>query len=277
MEVTYTLHKMKKIGILIIFVTFSVSMLGQKITELSEATSASSSALLMVAPIGNQIKKITKGNLFSDYVAEADSSKNKGYAAYYTTIAALAAKLAIADTAGMLTNYINEADTNAMLTNYINKADTNAMLANYINLNDDTEDISTLFVMKADTFNYSFQVGLGLAGDTACFRKAYVLASFNSLVSDTIVVDSVNYVTIGTSPDIDVQMYFDVNFNDATPTAVCSSSVTVTSTTTGNGTTSFSNAQIPPGRKVWFRLTENTAQPKVLSGTVFYHVLNRTY
>lgn len=141
----------------------------------------------------------------------------------------------------------------------------------------DTIDGGTVYRELADTVNYSFQVGLGLAGDTACFRKAYILASFNSLVSDTIVVDSVNYVAMGTSPDIDVQMYFDTNFNDATPTAVCSSSVTVTSTTTGNGTTSFSNAQIPPGRKVWFRLTENTTQPKVLSGTVFYHVINRSY
>lgn len=153
---------------------------------------------------------------------------------------------------------------------------TNRIDSLVIELND-TIDGGTVYRELADTINYSFQVGLGLAGDTACFRKAYVLASFNSLVSDTIVVDSVNYVAIGTSPDIDVQMYFDVNFNDATPTAVCTSSVTVTSTTTGNGTTSFSNAQIPPGRKVWFRLTENTTQPKVLSGTVFYHVLNRSY
>lgn len=140
----------------------------------------------------------------------------------------------------------------------------------------DTIDGGTVYRELADTVNYSFQVGLGLAGDTACFRKAYILASFNSLVSDTIVVDSVNYVAVGTS-DVDVQMYFDTNFNDATPTAVCTSSVTVTSTTTGNGTTSFSNAQIPPGKKVWFRLTEATTQPVLLAGTVFYHVINRTF
>jgi hypothetical protein len=255
---------MKKIALFLIIICSGVELFGQKITALSEATSASSSTLIMAAPIGDQIKKITKGNFLSDYVAEVDSSKNKGYAAYYSVMTAIAAKLAISDTANMLANYIN-------------KADTSGMLENYLNLNDDTEDIGTSFVMKADTFNYSFQVGLGLAGDTSCFRKGYVMTSFNSMISDTINVDSVNFVARGSSPDVDIQMYFDANFDDATPTSVFSSSLTVTSTTTGNGTTSFANAQIPPGKKVYFRLTEATKQPTLLMGTVFYHIVNRKY
>ncbi len=66
-------------------------------------------------------------------------------------------------------------------------------------------DLGTIMSLQADTSNYGFQVGGGAAGDTALFRTfvthGYVMNSLpNSLVSDTIVVDSLNCVCAGTTP-----------------------------------------------------------------------------
>lgn len=120
--------------------------------------------------------------------------------------------------------------------------------------------------MSADTVMlYSAQIGIGMATDTALFRQSYKYPSFKVDGTDTLVITKIIGTVQGSSPDVDVKLYFDANQYDATPTEVNSTALTVTSTTTGSETTTIANPKIPPGTHLWMGLTETTAQPTVLS------------
>lgn len=108
---------------------------------------------------------------------------------------------------------------------------------------------------------YGTAIGAGIPSDTALFRQGYKYASLNEDGTDTLVITKIKGTVQGTSPDVDVKFYYDVNEFDATPTAVNTTALTITSTTTGNSTTTINNPKIPPGYFLWPELTETTVQP----------------
>ena len=123
-------------------------------------------------------------------------------------------------------------------------------------------DVGDVVKILTDTSLYFAPViGVGNANDTTLFSMSDVIWGAKWGGSHNLVITKVTGVVYGSSPDIDIALLSDVNFRDATPTTVLSSDLTITSTTTGNSATSFSNATIEPDDWLWIRIDQQTAQP----------------
>ena len=79
------------------------------------------------------------------------------------------------------------------------------------------------------------------------------------------------------SGDLTIQVSWDVNYLDATPTNLNTSAPAITSTTSGDSDTSFDNAEIPPGVWVWLTTPTVTAQPVKLRVSVIGYKRNLSY
>jgi len=131
-------------------------------------------------------------------------------------------------------------------------------------------DIDTVAYILTDTIPlYGAVLGVGNTNDTAAFAVDNVIWGQYIDGSHNIVITEVRAVVAGTSPDVDVALLYDPNYKDGTPTTVLSSDLTVTSTTAGNSTTSFSNATIAPGNWLWLRVDQATAKPTQLVLSIF--------
>lgn len=105
-------------------------------------------------------------------------------------------------------------------------------------------------------------IGVGNAGDTAAFTLNNVIWGAKWEGSNSLVITKVTGVVYGTTPDIDVDLLYDANFRDSTPTEVFSSDLTITSTTTGsNASINTSNDTIASGSWLWLRIDQATAKP----------------
>jgi hypothetical protein len=139
----------------------------------------------------------------------------------------------------------------------------------------------TVYRKLADTTTmYTWNVGIGAAGDTALFRKyaphAYTYGSFFWDGSDTLYVTKlIGKVSSGGS--VSVQVSWDVNDEDATPTNLNNSAPTITSSTSGDADVSFNNNGIPPGVWVWLSTPAVSTQPKKLRVSLIGYVKNDTY
>lgn len=145
----------------------------------------------------------------------------------------------------------------------------------------DGVDISTVVKQQADTVTITtWSVGIGAAGDTANFRTfathGYTYGAFFWDGSDTLVVTKlIGWVNSGGS--VAIQVSWDANNEDATPTNLNTSAPTITSSTTGNSDTAFDNAEIPPQRWVWLTTPTVTTQPTKLRVTLIGYVRNLSY
>ena len=104
---------------------------------------------------------------------------------------------------------------------------------------------------------FVFGTGSGHIADTALFNNGRLAGSFYNSGQDTLYVTEVRGVLVeGTGTEtITVNISWDVNMRDATPTNMFGTGFTVTSMTTGSVNTSFSNNMIPPGQWVWCTLS----------------------
>ena len=142
-------------------------------------------------------------------------------------------------------------------------------------------DLGTVVPLQADTTTrFVWNVGVGAAGDTACFRNSvhhdYVYGGFKWEGSDTLVVTKLIGV-VNSGGDVTIQVSWDANYLDATPTNLNTSAPQITSSTAGDADTSFDNAEIPPGVWVWLTTPAVTTQPTRLSVSVIGHFRNLTY
>lgn len=104
-------------------------------------------------------------------------------------------------------------------------------------------DTSAIFV---------FGGGGGNAGDTAAFTTSTIYGSFFNEGSDTLAITSLRVVMLGDATDtLSVDILWDVNLNDGTPTELNSDPFPVNSFTTGDEDTSFAAYKIPPDSWVW--------------------------
>ena len=114
---------------------------------------------------------------------------------------------------------------------------------------------------------FSFSVGNSLATDTTAFSTSAEYASYplylggadTAYITHFICAMEAGVQAEGTDT-LDVQMSWDVNLSDATPTVLNTAALPVTSVTTGTVDTSFDNAVIAPGSYVWFTI------PAVVTG-----------
>ncbi len=228
MVVTFIQGKMKKILLFLIVSFIGIGVYGQKITALPAVTSAVDGSLMIIrsGTSGNTLSSISKSNLLKEQAQ--------------TNITALADSL--------LDRYTKtQADS---------RYDAKLDIA-------DTVVISDVAPLLADTsLIFSWTIGAGNATDTTLFSFGDVIAGAKWGGSHSLVITKVTGVVHGTTPDIDVAVLYDANFRDATPTAVLSSDLTITSTTTGDdGTINASNDTIADGVWLWLRIDECTAQP----------------
>lgn len=119
----------------------------------------------------------------------------------------------------------------------------------------------SLIVAKNEDSNvgplFVFGTGSGHIADTALFNNGRIAGSFYNSGQDTLYVTEVRGVLVegaGTET-ITVNISWDVNMMDATPTNMFGTGFTVTSMTTGSVSTSFSNNMILPGQWVWCTLS----------------------
>jgi len=131
-------------------------------------------------------------------------------------------------------------------------------------------DLDTIAYILTDTLAlYGAVLGVGNANDTTAFTVDNVIWSQYIDGSHDIVITEVRAVVYGTTPDIDIALLYDPNFRDGTPTTVLTADLTVTNTTTGNSTTSFSNDTITTGNWLWIRVDQADAKPKQLIVSIF--------
>ena len=131
-------------------------------------------------------------------------------------------------------------------------------------------DLDTMVYVLTDTIPlYGAVVGVGNAADDAAFVVDNKIWSQYIDGSHNIVITKVIAVAQGTSPDVDIALLYASDYSSASPTAVLSADLTVTSTTTGNSTTSFANATIAPGNWLYIRVDEATTAPTQLVVSIF--------
>jgi hypothetical protein len=117
----------------------------------------------------------------------------------------------------------------------------------------DTEELSDLSPMLADTIPlFVFGGGGGQAGDTVVFSTSTIYGSFYNAGSDSLRITELRVIMLGDVTDtLSVDILWDVNLNDGTPTELNADPLPVNSFTTGDTDTSFGTAKIPPGVWVW--------------------------
>lgn len=128
---------------------------------------------------------------------------------------------------------------------------------------------------------FIFGIGSGAAADTACFNDDRLAGAFYHGGRDTLYVTELRGVLVaGTGTEtIDVQVAWDANLLDATPTNLNTTDLTITSETSGTTDTSFDNNGIPPGNWIWCVLdgASSDNKPTALILTMTGYRRNRSY
>ena len=230
---------MKKLLLLFMLFVTGLSLYGQKITNLTATTSAAGTNNIMTAATGSdQIKRITKAQFLVDYAVLASPT--------FTTQITLGSNAITETVAGYL-------DPTSSIQGQFND-----IVAEQV----DTVVLSGIVQMLSDTMLIaSYTIGAGNAGDTVLFSTGDVIAALKWDGSHNLVITKITGVLGAGSQDIDIALLHDVNFKDATPMAVLSADMTITSSTTGDDITSFASATIAPLQWLWIRVDQATAQP----------------
>lgn len=144
------------------------------------------------------------------------------------------------------------------------------------------DSLDVLRTADSDTIPlFVFGLGSGHSSDTAIFNNGRLAGAFYNSGSDTLYVTELRGVLVeGTGTEtIDVQVSWDVNMKDATPTNLNTTALTVTNMTTGTVDTSFDNNGIPPGMWIWCTLSGASAnnKPTMLTLTMTGYRRNRSY
>lgn len=134
----------------------------------------------------------------------------------------------------------------------------------------DTTDLSSVVRILTDTmlvFNANY--GVGNVGDTVGFQLDSIIWEVEWEGSQTLVMTKISAKVRGTSPDVDLAFLSNTTPVAAGATAVLSSDMTVTSTTTWTDATTFNDAQLAPGETLMLRLDQLTAKPRRLVFNIF--------
>lgn len=155
-------------------------------------------------------------------------------------------------------------------------------LATTQNINDSILSGVQIRTLDSDTIPlFIFGLGSGHSSDTAVFNNGRLAGAFYNAGSDTLYVTELRGVLVeGTGTEtIDVQVSWDVNMKDATPTNLNTTALTVTSMTSGTVDTAFDNNGIPPDVWVWCSLSGASAnnKPTMLTLTMTGYRRNRSY
>jgi len=116
-----------------------------------------------------------------------------------------------------------------------------------------------------------FGLGSGQTIDTASFAADAFCGSFRNWTGDTIVIDSINAVLLGTTPDIDIQFFISTSITDGSADELRTTDFNITSITTGDTFSSFNGTtDVLPGQRIWCKVTAVATKPTYLEITVAY-------
>jgi len=116
-----------------------------------------------------------------------------------------------------------------------------------------------------------FGLGSGQTIDTASFATDAFCGSFRNWTGDTITIDSINAVMLGTSPDVDIQFFISTSITDGSASELRTTDFNITSTTTGDTFSSFDGTvNVLPGQRLWCKVTAVATKPTYLEITVSY-------
>jgi hypothetical protein len=273
---------MKKLVVFILAIAFSGAIFaqGKKITELPAVTSAVDASLLMVrdGASGNTISQINIGQVFNNRTLLGHTTIEG-----VTTTGATGTGNLVFSASPTLTG-VPVAPTAAVGTSTTQVA-TTAYVQNEFA---EGENLADLVTLKTDSATLIvFGAGSGLIADTALFNNNVLICAFYNSTTDTLVavhLASVMYSGTGTET-IDVQISWDANFIDGTPTNLGASAFTIAGAEAleggaGEMDTSFANTKIPPNNWVWGRLSgaSKDNKPTFLSCTLkCYRIANHTH
>ncbi len=128
----------------------------------------------------------------------------------------------------------------------------NALLTDY----EAGESLSLLSPMHADTIPlFTAGYGWGAATDTTGIDITADFGGWYNDGSDTVQLAKVIGIVKASknAPTVTVNVYWDVNYYDATPDSAFTAGLAVTSTSAGTSGTSFAKAKIPPHVWVWVK------------------------
>jgi hypothetical protein len=121
------------------------------------------------------------------------------------------------------------------------------------------------------TLNAIFGIGSGQTSDTAIFNVDAYCGSFRNWTGDTITIDSINAVLLGTTPDIDIQFFISTSITDGSADELRTTDFNITSITTGDSFTSFNGTtDVLPEQRIWCKVTAVATKPTYLEITVAY-------
>jgi hypothetical protein len=222
----------------------------------------------------------------------ADSTAGPGhYASNYDLTTGLTNKVNVSDTTSMLTHYILSSEvssTYAPLANPtftgVQKVSTTDTLAtqSYARTyggtgtvtEEDVEDLITLNArLNIDTIPiFIFGLGSGISADTVVFNNNAISGAFYNAGADTLHITSIRGVLAEGSgtETVGVQISWHGTFKSGSATNLNSAAYTITSITTGDEDTSFTNNEIPPNVWVWCTISAVSAgnKPSLLSLTM---------
>jgi hypothetical protein len=158
----------------------------------------------------------------------------------------------ISDTTGL--EYIDGLTSDAQDQLDALSADIDTLETDTVDIDDVALALTDYAIMLNDTIQlFVFGGGGGNAGDTAVFTTSTIYGSFFNESRDTLVITALRCVMlhgIGTDT-LSVDIFWDANLNDATPTKLNAAPFPCTSITTGDEDTSFAETKIPPDVWVW--------------------------
>jgi hypothetical protein len=150
----------------------------------------------------------------------------------------------VSDTAGMLTNYILDIEVQSDINDSLDARFGGAL------------DADQLYPELADTIPlFTAGYGWGAAIDTTGIDITADFGGWYNDGSDSIPLAKVIGIVKASknTPTVTINVYWDVNYYDATPDSAFTSGLVVTSTTAGTAGTTFAKAKIPPHVWVWVK------------------------
>lgn len=156
-------------------------------------------------------------------------------------------------------------DTTGVNKSIASNYDIDTIQGNIDDLQDQLND-TAIFYLQA-----IFGLGSGQTIDTASFAADAYCGSFRNWTGDTITIDSINAVMLGTTPDVDIQFFISTSISDGSAGELRTTDFNITSTTTGNTFTSFNGTiDVLPGQRIWCKVTAVATKPNYLEITVSY-------
>lgn len=118
-----------------------------------------------------------------------------------------------------------------------------------------------------------FQVGRGIAADSALFATGAIIFVYENNIQDTIVIDSIRARMLKASSDITCQVFSADTLEALAPDSLNTGGFNFTSVGVSEWFTTFTGSGVlPPGKVLYMKVESWAIKPTLLDGVFNYHV-----